>query len=186
MKKLCKLFYKDGTLGKWILYDVETKLVIELKKFEKNGEETRIHLLEQGMLEKGVLELDHCIKVWEVELMLAEVPVIPNLNETYPPLTQPRPNPFGYRAPGVYTYTTDGTGPIVFGSTTGTHASGSFSISNGSSANVTFTLVTSDAVPPDKAAAISDDRHVQFLTSIGRLGLIKDYKREDEDFKEGA
>ena len=79
MKRLCKLFWKNDNLGKWIVYDAESKKVSELRKFNQEGIEIPANLLEIGMLEQEVLELAHCIKIWEIELVMADIPVMPQI-----------------------------------------------------------------------------------------------------------
>jgi len=110
MKKLCKLFWNNDALGKWILYDGETNKVLFVKKFDKSGKEIHLNLLEQKMLDDGSLLLDGSVGIWEVELQISDLPEHPSVPTPFFPAT-----PYlDYFPP---TYTTDfhtGTGPIPF------------------------------------------------------------------------
>jgi hypothetical protein len=189
MKKLCKLFWKNDVLGKWIVYDSETKKVLEVKKFDQEGKETHVHLLEQGMLNKGVLELDHSIKIWEVELVMAEVPQI-----TMPPLptvpTLPEPSDIWDRI-----ITTDRTVPrwpsdgIVYGGGSTTTYTTTFggssqgdSQANGYASNMSY--VAAATMPRDTVLLVGVHPHDKFLAAINHLAVGKDYRREDEELSE--
>ncbi len=193
MKKLCKLFYNNGNLGKWILYDSETTKVLELKKFDKNGEDTHPHLLEIEMLEQGILELDHSVKVWEVELMMSEIPEIPSIQE--PPL-MPNYN----ELPGTTVY-----GPIpgnrntytvntsVFGYSTiegggggssGIEGATAVAGSTGGGGSNGITYYASNLIPKDMVVLLTEPRHTAFLRSMQHIGIDKNYERKDEDFPE--
>jgi hypothetical protein len=175
MKKLCKLFWNNDVLGKWILHDDETNKVLEVKKFDKDGKETHVNLLEVGMLEKGILELDHCVKIWEVELQLNEIPQIeqiPDFNETYPPLTQPIHDPFRVIGPGpngFRTWTDSGTDRgRTFGDTTGTYGD-------------VITYVVSGAVSENQAIlSVNGSAPV----SMSNLTASTKYKRQDTDYSD--
>jgi hypothetical protein len=202
MKKLCKLFWKNDILGKWILYNSDTKQVLEVKKFDKDGNETHVNLLEQAMLDKGILELDHSIKIWEVELVLSETPALPRID--IPNVDPPTPN-----QPGIFDQTnpnwpniitTDRTWPIqrdggiVYGggSTTFTTTFGGVSITpvigegtsqvNGYATNMSY--VAAATMPKDVVLAVNANSHNKFLAAINHLAVEKNYRREDEEVVE--
>lgn len=151
MKKLCKLFYKNDTLGKWILYDVETKKVLEVKKYDKEGTETYVNLLEQEMFQRGVLELEHSIKIWEIELQLAEIPVIPQIPNQLPePYLHPIPwfNPILQPPQQQRLLTTDRTWPI------GIIGSSDVTINGSTSAGLNgMTLIVTNAMSQNQIMA---------------------------------
>jgi hypothetical protein len=105
MKKLCKLFWNNDALGKWILYDGETNKVLSVKKFDKSGKEIHLNLLEQKMLDDGSLLLDGSIGIWEVELQISDLAEYPSVPTPFFPAT-PYPDYF----PPTHT----GTGPMPF------------------------------------------------------------------------
>lgn len=186
MKKLCKLFYTNDVLGKWIVYDSETKLVSELKKFDEQGETISINLLEQGMFEKGILELDHCIKFWEVELILSEIPAIPDqgiISIGWPRTDIVYGSATWSSGGGSYSYSSSSS--TSHGEGIGTHAEGGGSqnineqnISNNSNSMPSFEV--SDMIPVNAALLISEGGVDKFF--VNNIEVGKNYKREDGDF----
>ena len=164
MKKLCKLFYEEGAIGKWILYDLSTDLVIEIKKFKKNGEETPVNLVEAAMLNEGDLKLEHCIKMWETELALSKMPTIPDL-----------------ATPSWDLY--DGNTMIGGDYVTSTSTSNDLDDGSGDynfvSPTSGISYIVSDLVPQDTIYILPS--HQKFLASIGQLSFSIDTMKSSGD-----